>query len=990
MFPFWISQLFGSRVPGLLAARRRRLPLRLEALEDRTLLATSHLLAGVLTVTGADVNGQIVLSSGGATDRVLVDGAAFSGVSSIVVNGGAADDTLVVDDSQGPVAPTIDYHGGGGFNTLVLQGGTATADVYSPGPTRDAGVCTLAFGGVTQTVRFTGLAPVVDTTAAPNLTVNGTSGNDTITYSQGSTAATGLVAVNDLETIEFSNKATLTLNGLAGMDGFLLTNPNTPTGLTRITVDGGADSDSLTVNGISAVANVVYTPPVFQTGHLDYLDAAANPLLTVDLLNLESVFDLEPAAKLTVNDTATDFPDRYAPGLGTNAGRVEIGGAASIEFANKTTLALNIGRELTLDNANTPTGLTGITVNGNDTATLIYSGSSAADTFSVDAAGTIQLSGHVPVRTTAVNHLSVFGLGGSNSFSFAGNHPFPGGIEVNTGGTGDPLTVNATANQFVVVQQVNEASGDIRTYDGTGSPALISYHGSVTVTPNVAIGTDGLPNLLVLGPDASELNDTPATATRLATFPAQAVHTDITDSPPDQDFYRIVPQTTGTVDIQVAFRLLPLVQGMGVLNAEVQDAAGNLIATVPGTLSKAGAAGGLRFRLPVVAGQTYYLRVFGPTSSSFNNYDLSVSTAGLPVPSSVALSPPAATARVNDPTLFVTVDDSGLLQDTGGNPALGPIAIPFNASTVPSGTDVTAAAPPAGFRVAVFDSPGTHHTLDPNDPTFIGFAQPVAGMPHLYALPVGSQGADVLTEGPHSITARVQVLDPTGQHSFGSLSTALSLTVAAVTPSECYVAQLYRDLLGREVDPYGSTVWAGALDAGILTRDGVARGITASPEYQNRALDQLYSRLLRRAVDAGGRSAWDTFLAPGGNLGQVEAGILASPEYFQSRGGNSNSTWLEAVSQDELGRALDDQGRAAWGNALNAGASLLAVAGGILGSPEADLQTVTRFYRQFLRREPDGAGLTAFAGGLQAGLANEMVLAALVGSPEYFQHFCQT
>jgi hypothetical protein len=837
----------------------------LEVLEDRTLLATSRLLAGVLTVTRDDVNGQVVLSSGGAADRVLVDGAPISGVSSIVVNGGSADDTLVVDDSQGPVAAPIAYNGGAGFDVLVLRGGTATADTYAPGPTPDAGVCTLAFGGVTQTVRFTGLEPVVDSVPAPNLTVTGTSGSlDTFSYTQGSSPATGLVAVGNMETIEFSNKTTLTLDGMADQDKFFINNPNTPT------------------------------------------------------------------------------------------------------------------------------GLTGITVHGHGNAFVTFDGTGAADTITVDAAGTIRLNGQAPVRTTGVQELDLFGIAGHDTFNLAGNNTFPEGIVLDAGLDGGTLRINAPgSNQFVVVQRTSGESPGVSPFVRTFTPGaptgFILYRGITTVTPNVAVGSDGLPNDLILDPDSNEPNDSPATATRLATFPAQVLHANVTDSPPDQDFYRIVPRTTGTVDVQVAFRLLPLVQGMGLLSAEVQDAAGNLVAKVPGTFSMTGAAGGLRFRLPVVAGQTYYLRVFNATHDAFNNYDLSVGNAGLPVPGSVALSPPAATARVNNPTLFVAVDNSGLLQDPGANPALGPIALPFNASTAPGGTDVT-----AGFRIAVFDSPGTHHPLDPNDPTFLGFAQPVAGTPHLYALQVGSQGADALAEGPHSITARVQVVDPAGRRDFGSPGPALSLTVATGTPNQCYVAQLYRDILGREIDPYGSTVWAGALDLGIVTRDQVALRITTSPEYQNRALDQLYSKLLRRAVDAGGRAVWDAFLAHGGSLAQVEANILASPEYFQSQGGNSNAAWLQAVYQDVLGRALDPPGQTTWGDALGSGAGLLAVAGGILGSPEVDLQTVAGFYRQFLRREPEADGLAGFTGALEAGAAEEAVLAALVGSPEYFQRFCQT
>src|SRR5262249_26494523 len=98
MFASWISRLLGYRVSGRRPGRRsprpgrlRRLPPRLEVLEDRTLLATARLVAGVLTVTGEDTGGQMVLSSGGAADRVALDGSPFTGVYSIVVNGGASD-----------------------------------------------------------------------------------------------------------------------------------------------------------------------------------------------------------------------------------------------------------------------------------------------------------------------------------------------------------------------------------------------------------------------------------------------------------------------------------------------------------------------------------------------------------------------------------------------------------------------------------------------------------------------------------------------------------------------------------------------------------------------------------------------------------------------------------------------------------------------------------------------------------------------------------
>ena len=86
-------------------------------------------------------------------------------------------------------------------------------------------------GGVSQAVTFSNLEPVVDLVAGP-LVVNGTPAANSINYTQGSVAANGLVTIDNFESIEFSNKTSLTINALAGSDTINLNNPSKPTGLT--------------------------------------------------------------------------------------------------------------------------------------------------------------------------------------------------------------------------------------------------------------------------------------------------------------------------------------------------------------------------------------------------------------------------------------------------------------------------------------------------------------------------------------------------------------------------------------------------------------------------------------------------------------------------------------------------------------------------------------------------------------------------------------
>src|SRR5207247_850393 len=142
-----------------------------------------------------------------------------------------------------------------------------------PGPNIGEGTSTIIIAGVTQTVRFSSLEPVLDTVAGP-LTVSGTAADNAINYSQGSVAANGLVTIDNFESIEFFNKSQLPIHPGAGHDTINLNNPHTPTGLTGdcnlaaglvtpICVNGGdaAEADVLTIHGVPGVDELLRVFP---------------------------------------------------------------------------------------------------------------------------------------------------------------------------------------------------------------------------------------------------------------------------------------------------------------------------------------------------------------------------------------------------------------------------------------------------------------------------------------------------------------------------------------------------------------------------------------------------------------------------------------------------------------------------------------------------------------------------------------------------------
>ena len=213
---------------------------------------------------------------------------------------------------------------------------------------------------------------------------------------------------------------------------------------------------------------------------------------------------------------------------------------------------------------------------------------------------------------------------------------------------------------------------------------------------------------------------------------------------------------------------------------------------------------------------------------------------------------------------------------------------------------------------------------------------------------------------------------------FGSLTPA--------TANQHFLAKAYQDLLGRAVDPGAQTFWGGMLDQGVAPAQ-VALGIENTPEFRTNEVQLLYTQLLHRAADPVGLMNDVAFLASGGTVEQLKVLIVSSPEYFASRGGGSNAGFVNAAFMDLLNRSTTgDPGAQGLVTALNNQTMTRSqVATAIVYSPEAARVLVQGFYTRFLHRAADPSGLNAWVAQLQSGTRDEVVIAGIVGSPEYFQ-----
>jgi VCBS repeat-containing protein len=237
-------------------------------------------------------------------------------------------------------------------------------------------------------------------------------------------------------------------------------------------------------------------------------------------------------------------------------------------------------------------------------------------------------------------------------------------------------------------------------------------------------------------------------------------------------------------------------------------------------------------------------------------------------------------------------------------------------------------------------------------------------------------------------TYRAGVVVPTG---WGATVAPIDVTVGAgqtagqdlgfATLAERFVFQVYRDVLGRAVDPGGLASWTGALSGGA-TYPQVSQAIEHSHESLVKQVSDQYFALLGRDADAQGLAHFVGLLEQGGTVSQVRARILGSPE-FLARAGGTDAAFLASFYQAVLGRAVDPSGARTWGTVLAGGTSRAAVAAAVLGSPEGLRVQVESFYQRFLHRGSDPDGLSTFTGALQRGVPEDAVVAAIVSSDEY-------
>ncbi|MEI7701497.1 MAG: hypothetical protein WCK86_16990, partial [Planctomycetia bacterium] len=638
---------------------------------DRFVLETPQLAADnvLYTPTGVDSGVIIIDEAGNGSYTPATDTRIQLGKNPVVL----WPEGLPIPDPGG--IETFVYDGEAGDDLLSVIGdgsGAPRNDIFThtPGTEPDDGfvIVNSLLGvhytdlGLSGSVNFDGLAGV------DVLSVVGTDQNDVFGAAGGLGTITHTLSSGQSRVpLNQANLERIVLEGLNGDDTFLVAG-NAPVALQ---INGGTPSvGSDVVNFLSTGATIV------DLGASTIDDDGVNPPADVTYTGIETINVTGAGFGLTVRGTITDDVLTYIP-QGPNSGRIQANSVAPVvNFAGVSAFgvsALNNGGDV-------------VVVQGTTNHDVITVNSPTRTVTVTNAAGTVlqPVVLNADVETVRIEA----GLGNDTIVVVPGlpvgsSTPAPQSLPTNLlvdvdGGppsASDALVIAGTvaggtlpATDFVVQNKSRTPdSGRIRVFRNT-LPAIvplpdISYSNVEIVAPLVFVNADPTigPQLLQQGPDMYEQNESYQGAAflgsgetinvqNLAIFPDLNEHPFV---PNDIDFFRVTAKHTGTMDFQVFFNtwngLLP---GGGDLDIRVLDSNGTLIAG-PGsalvnsifgvanaanpTETPAVVAGNNpdeRIRIPVIAGQSYFLQVFNPTQTRFNTnaYSLTVTNTPAPIP----------------------------------------------------------------------------------------------------------------------------------------------------------------------------------------------------------------------------------------------------------------------------------------------------------------------------------------------------------------------
>lgn len=231
-------------------------------------------------------------------------------------------------------------------------------------------------------------------------------------------------------------------------------------------------------------------------------------------------------------------------------------------------------------------------------------------------------------------------------------------------------------------------------------------------------------------------------------------------------------------------------------------------------------------------------------------------------------------------------------------------------------------------------------------------------------------------------------------------TTGLNPVVAgAVFANRAEIVRLYRACFGRLPDSRGLDHWVDARRAGLGLSDAAeefARSTEFATTYgplDNRGfVAQVYRNVLGRQADSAGLDYWSSVLASGATRGQVMVQFSESDEFVAAAQPDVDQVDANGpvarLYRAYFGRAADRDGLRYW---IGTDLPYQAVSDAFAGSAEfaatygtlSDNDFVTLVYRNVMGRDPDAAGRAYWLGQLRAGVSRGSMMLGFSESDEF-------
>jgi hypothetical protein len=228
--------------------------------------------------------------------------------------------------------------------------------------------------------------------------------------------------------------------------------------------------------------------------------------------------------------------------------------------------------------------------------------------------------------------------------------------------------------------------------------------------------------------------------------------------------------------------------------------------------------------------------------------------------------------------------------------------------------------------------------------------------------------------------------------------TGNTVTVTLLSYQASIVDKLYHQVLGRSADDQGLQFWTsqimhgasyGLVAQGLFESNERLDAIIAGGQLGSITYPGYYPQYLLRPADPAGLAYWEGIWKQDGGPDNVIAGMIGSPEFYQSAGMqhptlSANAAWVTALYERLLNREPDMAGLSYWTGRLDDGSmTRQEVVLGFVESPENFTNLTNGFFMQYLNRQPSASELAQYVAEFEAGATQRDIQLAIINLPEY-------